>query len=207
VNHLLLVTFAFSSCAAALADPIPTFDSDPAADKWLRATSQFYRKMAEDVDRRGGYTFSRTESFTAASSFRDWKRTIELNDRLKGPERVSVIIQELTNLYQERKLWEVDRDADEGRITDAIEYAIMRELIEYDGLRLHKQVLIELEKNVGAIPKEMFRRISGAEKLSDHEIPPAYDAIKLQRRPGGHHEYYRQRFLERTKAREKRKSQ
>jgi hypothetical protein len=208
VNHLPLVTFAFSYCAAALAGPIPTFDSDPAADVWLRASSPFYLKMAEDVDRRGGYTFSRSDRFPkAAAVFRSGKRTIELNDRLKGPERVSVIVQELTNHYQEKKLWEVDRDVDEGRITDAIEYAIMRELIEYDGLKLHRQVLVELERTVGSIPKEMFYWLSGATTLSDYEVSPAYDAIKLHRSPGKHHDYYRREFSVRTKTREKRKTE
>ena len=96
---------------------------------------------------------------------------------------------------------EVDRNADEGRITDVMEYVIMRELVEYDGLTLHKRVLEELERAIGVLPREMFDRLTSAKTLSDYEISPAYDAVKFQMRPAGLHDHYRKAFEELSKKR------
>lgn len=198
---ILFLALAFSAAAA-----FPTFATDITADQWLREKSASYRKMAETVDGRGGYQFIKTVDFPKAVAIRDGhQRFIALNDRIQGAERVSTIVFELTNLFQDDKHTEVDWDIVHGRIQDASHYAILREAIECDGLRLHRTVLTELEAVIGTIPPEMLRFVGHQNSnLASYGIPLAYDVIQGSRR-SGHSKVHRERFakcMEELKARQ-----
>ena len=129
------------------------FATDEAADEWLRKNSAYYARMAADVDTRGGYKFRTANHPKGMVLYENGQRYIEMNERLVGPERVSVLIFELTNAYQDARHQEVDARARDGRITDAIHFGLLHELVEYDGLRHHRWVLADLDKVVGGIPR------------------------------------------------------
>lgn len=170
---------------------VPDFDADINADRWLRASSPFYRTMAEAVDRDGGYVIRRgAEHPKGVVTYENGRRFIELNDTLKGPERVSILIFELTNAWQQSKHTEIDEAARNGQIVSAREFGIRHELVELDGLRLHRRVLAELEPIAGEIPRSMFTWINPElTTLAGYEIPFAHDFIKAQE-GGGHTAHY-----------------
>jgi len=83
--------------------------------------------------------------------FKGGRGYLELNPAVKGAHRVSLIIFEMTNLFQEKRHLEVTNGVRRGEISTPIEFAILRESIEYDGLRLHRDVLVELEPVLGGV--------------------------------------------------------
>jgi len=181
--------------AVAQAAGLPEFESDPQADRWLREQSPGYRRLAEIVDRRGGYTIGRTtESPGGLAYFKGGRGYIELNDVLKGTHRVSVIIFELTNLYQEPRHQEVANRVRQGELNNPAAFALLRESIEYDGLRLHRDVLLELEPVLGAVPPEMITWVSSTAKtFAEYRLPFAYDYLKAQA-ASGHTAHYLKLF-------------
>ncbi len=187
--------------------PAVRFASDREADRWLRTNSAWYRTMAEDVDRRGGYTVrGTTETPGGLAYFEDGRGYIELNDGLKDAHRFSVLIFELTNLYQEQRHQEVADRVRRGALNDPAVFGLLREIIEYDGLRLHRDVLLELKPVLGAVPPEMITWVSStARTFAEYHLPYAYDYLKAQA-AGGHTAHYlklfekhRAEFLEATR--------
>jgi hypothetical protein len=189
---LLLVFFC---CAAAPGLELPAFESDAQADGWLRARSPAYRGMAEAVDRSGGYTIGRTAEMPGGVAyFKDGRGYLEMNDALKGAHRVSVMIFELTNLYQEPRHGEVTDRVRRGELNDATVFALWRESIEYDGLRLHRDVLRELQPILGTVPPEMITwASSNARSFDEYQLPYAYDYLTAQA-AGGHTAHYLRLF-------------
>lgn len=175
--------------------PIPKFPSDKAADQWLRQLSPKYRNMAEFVDKRWGCEFGRnTLSAGGLAYIQDGKGHIDLNDALKNAYRVSVIIFEMTNLFQQDRHEEITSPVRRGELRDATRFAMLRESVEYDGLRLHREVLLELERELGELPSEMITWCSStATKLSNYQLPYAYDYFKAQD-ASGHTEHFRRLF-------------
>ena len=112
---------------------------------------------------------------------------------LTGPERVSILIFELTNCYQAPQHQEVDRAASSGKIKTAREFGLLHEAVELDGLRHHRRVLEQLDATLHGIPPEMYRWISsnpGLRKLDDYQIPYAFDYFKAQSANGHTQLYY-----------------
>lgn len=151
--------------------------------------------MAGVVDRRWGCEFGRnTESGGGLAYIKDGKGHIDLNDALKGAHRVSVMIFELTNLYQQDRHDEIATLVRRGKMKDATQFALMRESVEYDGLRLHREVLVELERAIGRLPSEMITWASStATNLAGYQLPYAYDYLKAQA-ASGHTDHYRKLF-------------
>lgn len=191
----ILTFFLLTLSAAAHASDLPTFDSDAAADKWLRESSPYYRIMASNIDSRTGYSFRRSDRLPGGTVYSEsGKPVIELSNSLSGAKRISILIFELTNVYQNSQHQEIDRGAAEGRITTAREFGILHELVEMDGLRHHRVVLEELDRRLQGIPAEMLRWINPRlNKLSDYNLPFAYDYIKAQE-AGGHTKHYHEWF-------------
>ncbi len=161
-------------------------------DDWLRATSPFFRKMAEQVDSHGGYSIRVThETLPSMTLWENGQRAIALVDTLKGPVRASCLIMELTNFFQEEKHQQLEDNLSNGTIKESSEYAILRSLIELDGLRFHRTVLEELDKKIdGGIPKEMLSWIEPSlQSLAEYTVPAAYDYVNIQRGSA-----YRKRF-------------
>ena len=181
---------------AAQAGELPGFDSDAAADRWLRENSAYYRMMATAVGARGGYSIRGSAVLTEGMVLWDaGKLVIELGNSLTGPKRVSILIFELTNAYQSPQHMEIDRAVTEGRITTAREFGVRQELVELDGLRHHRVVLEELDRRLGGVPPGMVQWLSpGATKLSDYEVPFAHDYIQAQE-ASGHTAHYHRWFV------------
>lgn len=192
---LLLVVALLVPLAGLCAGVVPDFPSDTAADQWLRRQSPAYLRMAEFVDRRWGCAFGRTtESPGGLAYIRDGRGHVDLNDALKGAHRVSVIIFELTNLYQQDRHEEITTPVRRGQLKDATKFALLREAVEYDGLRLHREVLVDLERTVGTLPPEMITWVSStATNLAGYALPYAHDYFKAQE-ASGHTEHYRRLF-------------
>lgn len=180
---------------ALLAGELPQFDSDQAADQWLRARSPFYLRMAEGVDRRGGYEIYATTDYPGGVAYtRDGRGYIGLNDSLKRAHRVSVLIFELTNLHQEDRHQEVAQRVRTGRLDCAVEFSLLREMIEFDGLRLHWWVLRELQQHLDPVPPEMITWVSSTAKtFAEYQPPFAYDYIKAQM-ASGHTDHFMRLF-------------
>ncbi len=186
--------------AAAGAGELPQFESDQAADRWLREHSAAYATMAEGVDRRGGYEIFATTDYPGGVAYtKDRRGYIGLNDVLNGGRRVSILIFEMTNLHQEDRHQEVAQRVRTGRLNCAVEFSLLREMIEYDGLRLHWGVLRELQRHLDEVPPEMITWISStARSFSEYQPPFAYDYIKAQM-ASGHTDHF-MRLFERHRA-------
>jgi hypothetical protein len=193
-NALAVIGAWLGLNAACGAAGLPVFGSDPEADVWLRENSRSYRRMAEAVDRQGGYTIRPgTEWPGGLAYFKDGRGYLELNDALEGGHRVSVLIFELTNLYQEQRHQEVADRVRRGELDQPAVFALWREMIEYDGLRMHRGVLAELEPKIGGIPPEMIAWATTATSFADYELPLAYDYLKAQG-ANGHTAYFLRLF-------------
>jgi len=173
---------------------LPSFANDKDADAWLRSKSPFYDSMAREVDGRGGYTFRSWDQPRGNVVQTNGTRYIQLNPDLKGGERLSILIFEMTNAYQDAKHIEIDQRARTGVIKNAEVFALRHELIEYDGLRYHRDVLSELDKSMGGIPREMLTWINpGLTTLDSYSLPLAHNYLESQNK-GGHTDHYRKYF-------------
>lgn len=179
----------------AVADELPTFANDAEADRWLREHSRAYRLMAEGVDGRGGYDIAPTKEYPGGVAYTSRGRGhIGLNDCLEGPHRVSVLIFEVTNLHQEDRHQEVAQRVRDGELEDPLEFAFLREMIEYDGLHMHHDVLQDLSEHLDEIPPPMVTWISSsARTYAEYRPPLMYDYIKAQR-ASGHTDHYLRLF-------------
>ncbi|MCE9611443.1 MAG: hypothetical protein K8R23_14700 [Chthoniobacter sp.] len=102
ILSLLLLLLLLASGIAGAAE-LPAFGSDQEADRWFRENSAFYRSMAKVVEAAGGYTIGSTVEWPGGDAYyKDNQGYIKLNDSLKGAHRFSILIFELTHLYQER---------------------------------------------------------------------------------------------------------
>ena len=171
-----------------------SFANDEDADAWLRSKSSFYDAMAREVDERGGYTFRTWDQPRGNVVYANGTRYIELNRGLKGSERLSILIFEITNAFQDAKHCEIDQRARSGAIKTAEEFALRHELIEYDGLRYHRDVLSELNKSMGGVPRDMLTWINPRlTTLDSYSLPLAHDYLESQNK-GGHTDHYRKHF-------------
>jgi hypothetical protein len=173
---------------------LPSFADDAAADKWLRSVSPFYDSMAKEVEALGGYTFRSSDQPRGMVVHENGTRYIQLGDDLKDSGRVSILIFEMTNAFQALKHVEIDERARSGEIADAEMFALRHELVEYDGFRYHRAVLVEVEKAAGAIPREMLTWInSNLTTLDSYNLPLAHDYLESQNK-SGHTDHYRRHF-------------
>ncbi len=200
VAHIVMVGF-LSAWSTSLALNLPAFDSDISADQWLREHSGYYRMMATEVDHKTGYSFARSSKIAGGNvKMEAGKLVIELSDAISGAKRLSILIFEMTNCYQHPQHKEIDDAAAGGRITNAREFGMLHELVELDGLRHHRLVLDDLDRELKGIPAEMLQWINPKlQKLSDYNLPFAYDYMKAQEK-GGHTQHYYDWFPKQAKS-------
>ena len=179
----------------ALAVGLPEFASDQEADRWFRENSASYRKMAEAADAAGGYTIEPfADTPGGLAWFENGKGHVGLNPVLTGPTRFSILIFEVTNLFQESKHQGVADRVRCGELNNPAAFALWREMIEFDGIRLHQKVLQELEPAIGTIPPGMITWISSTAKtFAEYQPPLAYDYLKAQQ-ASGHTAHYLRLF-------------
>jgi hypothetical protein len=170
---------------------LPSFASDLTADAWFRNHSASYRSMAEAVDAVGGYEFEANGEISGGLAwFENGRGHIALNPSLTGPSRFSILIFELTNLFQESKHQEVADRVRRGELNNPAAFALFRESIEFDGIRLHHGVLQELQATLRNIPPEMITWISStARTFAEYQPPLAYEYFKAQA-ASGHTAHY-----------------
>jgi len=205
---MLLLTLCRAPVAAT---EFPRFDSDRAADLWVRRSSPAYRRMAETVDQRGGYEFRRVTGRPGGLAYtRDGRGYVELHDGLEGARRVSILIFELVNLFQEPRHQKVADLVRRGELESPTEFALLRERVEYDSLRLHRDVLVELERVTGTIPPEMITWASStAKSFAEYQLPCICDYIEAQAASGHtahYHELFRKHRAEHLAGRTKRET-
>jgi hypothetical protein len=193
---VLIGTLLTVSAVKVHAASLPEFDSDRAAHLWLRKNSPYYNLMAEEVERQGGVAFGILEERSGGMVEHDpgqARRRILLAKDLKGAQRLSIQIFELTNAYQQRLHDEVDERARRSAIETPAEFGLLHELIEYDGLRYHRFVLAELNAVLeGGIPREMLTWINPKlTNLASYELPLAFEYVKAQGESGHTAHYHR----------------
>ena len=195
---LILLFTLFLPADLAAAEPPAQLDfvtckDNTAIDAFLRKASPLYSAMARIVEFRGGYAIADREG-VRGGQWNAADRTILVNPRLAGAHRASLIAFEMTNAYQEPVHREVDTAVVAGEITTKTEFALRLELIEYDGLRLHREMLVEIENHLGQIPPEFFF-VSNPKPASvaKYQLPFVMDFLK-QMKASGHAESYYEWF-------------
>jgi len=167
-----------------------TCQDSAAIDAFLREVSPFYTAMARFVEFEGGYKFEDRVDL-AAGKWNAASRTIELHKDLRGAHRASIIAFEMTNAYQQKLHTEVDSKAAGGAIATETEFALLHELIEYDGLRLHRTVLEEIEKHLGRLPGDFFFTCNPKPKaVKEYQLPLVTDYLKHMKASGHTAHYY-----------------
>jgi len=189
---LLLSGPAFS-VEAAIAIDFSECKDNAAIDSFLCQASPLYAAMARIVNLDGAYRF-KDKTDVKCGSWNAAERTIKCHPRLQGAERASVIAFEMTNAYQQRLHTIVDTAAASGEITTESEFALRHELIEYDGLRLHRAILAELEEKLGKLPPDFFFRSNPKpDSVAEYRLPLVMDYL-TQMKASGHTAYYYQWF-------------
>jgi hypothetical protein len=196
--------FALFLCCPLAADE-SVADIDLAAckdneliDAFLREASPFYAALARIVEFHGGYEISDRQG-VAAGLWNAGAKKIELNPDLAGAHRVSIVAFEMTNAYQQRLHSEVDMAVGAGEITTETEFALRHELVEYDGLRLHREILVEIEAHLGKLPSEFFFTSNPRpDSVAKYQLPLVMDFLR-QMKASGHTAYYYQWFEKQKK--------
>lgn len=188
---LIALCFLAPLVEYAHAAALPAFQTDLEADRWLRTKSPAYLQMAERVDAQGGYTFIRNADIPGGLAyFQSGRGFIELSESLKGAHRVSVLIFEITNLAQENRHREVTDRVRRGELNTPSVFGMLREIIEYDGLRLHHTVLADLQRVLDPVPPEMITWVSSTAKTyAEYQVPFVYDYLRAQA-ASGHTDHY-----------------
>ena len=200
IETTIVVWFSIFGTISSCNSQMPEFEKDGDIHEWLQANSKRYRRMAESIDQRGGFEIHRATEINEdgritpisnAFSYNDHgQRKVVLNPKLKQGAAASMIVFEVTNLFQEDRHTEINNDAITGKITCGDEYAILRQLVEFDGLRHHRDVLTELQANSGTLSPDFFSVFpTSARTLEKHELPSVYFLIKSEKH-SGHRAYY-----------------
>jgi len=196
---LLILPLTLFLCSPVVAaEPAADIDFDgckdnAAIDAFLRKASPLYAAMARIVELDGAYKF-KDKTDLEAGRWNAAERTIEIHSRLKGAKRASIIAFEITNAFQQRLHTEVDMAAAGGEITTESEFALRHELVEYDGLRLHREMLKEIELALGKLPPEFFYFSNPKPgSVAQYKLPLVMDYVK-QMKGTGHTAYYYQWF-------------
>jgi len=194
VTLILLFILVLPAHLAATEPPVQldfaACKDNVAIDTFLRKASPLYSAMARIVEFRGGYTISDRKGISGGQ-WNAAERTIELNPMLAGAHRASIVAFEMTNAFQERLHKEVDLAVVAGEITTKTEFALRHELLEYDGLRLHREILVEIETHLGKIPSEFFFVSNPKpDTVAKYQLPLVMDFLKEMNASGHTASYY-----------------
>lgn len=165
---------------------------DPSIDAFLRRASPLYAAMARIVELEGGYRIVDTEGVPGGKWHEAGGRRIEVNPEIAGAHRASIIAFEMTNAYQSRIFREHDRAVEHGEITTKTEFALRQELVEYDGLRLHREMLLEIERHLGTIPPEFFFLSNDPkpDSAAKYQLPTVIEHLKNMNASGHTASYF-----------------
>ncbi len=195
----LLFTCGPSVLAADAAAPAVdwhAFKTDVEVDKWLREASATYAMMVKDIESREnlrGYRFAASRDIACGNvAWVDGSLEIQLHPKLSGPLRVSVLIFEMANAYRNPEHQEIDRAVDKGYIRTPEEFGLAHEMLEYEAMRFHRAVLLEIESQAGALPADFFFLVIPApQSATEYRLPRLYTYLKTQKESGHTAHYYR----------------
>lgn len=161
----------------------------------LQQRSNYYRYLTEQISARHRLRFRDSTEIALGTVVSDGKTLeIQLNPQLTGNHRATVMIWEIANAYQREIFDEIGRRARSGEISDAKEYGLRMELVEYSSFRHHKQVLDELQRSVGNINGDYLFFINPSLKnLNQYNLPYVHDYIDAQAK-SGHTAHYERWF-------------
>jgi len=204
------VLFGVATLVAHLAATVASamdygsFKTDAETDQWLKDNSATYATLAKDIAlRKGlrGYRFvSKDTVLRGLVVWVDGYLEIHLNTELSGPNRVTTLIFEMANASRHHDHQQIDLAADDGLIRTPGEFGLAHEMIEYEALRLHRQILIEIESRAGPLPTEFFYFVTPAPRsIKDYQLPDLYQYLKAQKE-SGHTDHYYKHFHRRKSA-------
>jgi hypothetical protein len=178
-----------------------SFKSDSETDSCLYRASDTYASMTREIRARQdirGYRFVNNETVARGTvAVVDGYLEIQLNPRLTGPGRVSTIIFEMANAARNVDHGEIDTAADKGQIGSPEAFGIAHELLEFEAMRLHRQVLTQIAPRSGELPKDFFYLVTPAPRaVDDYRLPPLHLYLKAQIE-SGHTGHYYDHFLRR----------
>jgi len=182
--------------AAASAVDWEAFKTDDDVDEWLREASATYAMMVKDIESRKnlrGYRFASSEDIACGNvAWVDGSLEIQLHPELSGPLRVSVLIFEMANAYRNPEHQEIDRAVDEGYIQTPEEFGLAHEMLEYEAMRFHRAVLLEIASRTGALPTDFFFLVIPAPSSAlEYRLPRLCTYLKTQKDSGHTAHYYR----------------
>ncbi|MHC4198427.1 MAG: hypothetical protein ACYSU0_00350 [Planctomycetota bacterium] len=175
---------------------LPSFKTDTEADSWLKETSVTYAALARGIesDRNyRGYRFATRDDIRRGMVARvDGYLEIQLNAGLSGPDRLTTLIFEMANASRFPDHQQVDLAVDRGLITTPEQFGLANEMIEYEALKQHRQVLIEIASRVGELPAGFYYFVTPAPRsIEDYRLPGLYNYLKAQKESGHTAHYYR----------------
>lgn len=184
---------------AAAAGPdvdFPSFKTDAETDKWLLENSVTYATIVEDIKANGKirrYRFATREDIPRGMvAWVDGYLEIQLNTELSGPDRVTTLIFEMANASRHRDHYQIDLAVDEGIIPSPEEFGLAHEMIEYEALRLHRQILIEIDARAGPLPTEFFYFVTPVPRsIKDYRLPELRQYLRAQKQSGHTSHYYK----------------
>ena len=79
------------------------------------------------------------------------------------------------------------------------EFGLAHEMIEYEALRLHRQILIEIESRTGPLPTEFFYFVTPTPRsIKDYQLPDLCQYLKAQKKSGHTDHYYKHFHLRKS---------
>lgn len=183
---------------------LPLGASDHRSDLWLRRASPTYARMVREIRARPEVSDllfrAPAEVPQAAAVFRAGKLEIQVNPEIRGARRLTLIAFEVANAYRQREHDAIDRAVDQGLITTAAEFGLAHEIYEYEALRLHRQVLLEVEERVERpLPGDMFMTTPPPPSAKASQLPDLLRYLEHQRATG-HTAHYERWFARRKGA-------
>jgi hypothetical protein len=170
--------------------------TDAETDKWLRDNSGIYARIAEEIMTRkdvSGYRFATKENVRRGMvEWLDGYLEIQLNKGLSGADRVTTLIFEMANASRHQDHQQIDLAADEGLIRTPEEFGLAHEMIEFEALRIHRQILMELDSRAGPLPTEFFYFVTPTPRsIKDYQLPDLFQYLKTQKEAGHSDHYYK----------------
>lgn len=203
----ITLTSMLLSASAIRAVDFASFETDADADKWLGAHSATYAKTAGEIkarkDLHGYRIVANKDVLRGMVLWSEGYIEIQLNPALTGAGRISTLIFEIANGSRHRDHQQIDYAADEGLIRTREEFGLAHEMIEYEALRIHREILIELDARAGPLPTEFFCFVTPAPRsIRDYHLPHLAQYLKAQKE-SGHTNHYYKLFEERKAGRDK----
>lgn len=203
---IALLVAQLAATGAAAAFDFGSFKTDTETDQWLRENSATYAGLVADIERRTdirGYRFVAQEEVRRGMvAWFDGYLEIQLNPQLAREDRVTAIIFEMANASRYRDHQQIDLAVDQGLIRTPEEFGLAHEMIEYEALRLHRQILLEIAARAGPLPTGFFYFVTPAPRsIEDYQLPDLHQYLKSQKE-SGHTSHYYKLFPLRASARE-----